>query len=40
MIQPWSAVKDHYVPHFAVDHRFVTCAFVGCILDCHRSAAT
>ena len=39
MIQPWSAVKDDYVPHFAVDHRFVTSAFVGCILDSHREAA-
>ncbi|MGH9144392.1 MAG: hypothetical protein ACRD2I_24900 [Vicinamibacterales bacterium] len=38
MIQPWSAVKDCYVPHFAVDHRFVTSAFVGCILDSHRQA--
>jgi hypothetical protein len=40
MIQPWSAVKDCYVPHFAVDHRFVTSAFVGCILDSHRQATT
>ena len=39
MIQPWSAVKDDYVPHFAVDHRFVTSAFAGCILDSHRGAA-
>jgi Bacterial transglutaminase-like cysteine proteinase BTLCP len=39
MIQPLSAVKDEYVPHFAVDRRFVTCAFVGCILDLHREAA-
>ena len=38
MIQPWSAVKDGYVPHFAVDHRLVTSAFVGCILDSHRQA--
>ena len=40
MIQPWSAVKDDYVPHFAVDHRFVTSAFAGCILDSHRATAT
>ena len=32
-------VKDDYVPHFAVDHRFVTSAFVGCILDSHRKTA-
>ena len=36
MIRPWSAVKDDYVPHFAVDHRFATSAFVGCIQDLHR----
>jgi hypothetical protein len=40
MIQPWSIVKDRYVPHFAIDHRLVTSAFVGCILDSHRPAAT
>jgi hypothetical protein len=28
MIQPWSAVMDDYEPHFAVDWRFVTSAFV------------
>jgi predicted transglutaminase-like cysteine proteinase len=33
MIQPWSAVKDAYVPHFAVDRRFVTSAFTGCLRD-------
>ena len=31
MIRPWSAVKDDYVPHFAVDSRFVTSAFAGCL---------
>ena len=31
MIRPWSAVKDAYVPHFAVDRRFVTSAFAGCL---------
>ena len=33
MIRPLSAVKDAYVPHFAVDRRFVTSAFVGCLLS-------
>ena len=33
MIQPWSAVKEDYVPHFAVDWRLVTSAFVGCIQE-------
>jgi hypothetical protein len=33
MIQPLSAVKDAYVPHFAIDRRFVTSAFVGCLLS-------
>ena len=32
MIRPWSAVKDAYVPHFAIDRRFVTSAFAGCLL--------
>ena len=32
MIQPLAAVKDAYVPHFAVDRRFTTSAFVGCLL--------
>ena len=32
MLQPLSAVKDAYVPHFSVDRHFVTCAFVGCLL--------
>lgn len=36
MIRPLSVVKDEYVPHFAVDRRFVTSAFVGCLLDSHR----
>jgi predicted transglutaminase-like cysteine proteinase len=39
MIRPLSAVKDEYVPHFAVDCRFVTSAFVGCTLDSHHEAA-
>jgi hypothetical protein len=33
MIRPLPAVRDDYVPHFAVDRRFATSAFVGCILD-------
>ena len=33
MIQPLSAVRDAYVPHFAVDRRFVTSAFAGCLLS-------
>lgn len=32
MIRPLAAVKDAYVPHFAIDRRFVTSAFVGCLL--------
>lgn len=35
MIRPLSAVKDAYEPHFAVDRRFVTSAFAGCLLDLH-----
>ena len=33
MIRPLAAVKDAYVPHFAIDRRFVTSAFVGCLLS-------
>jgi hypothetical protein len=33
MLRPLDAVRDLYVPHFAVDRRFVTSAFVGCLLD-------
>jgi hypothetical protein len=40
MMRPLSAVKDAYVPHFAVDRRFVTSAFLGCICDSRREAAT
>ena len=39
MIRPLSAVKDRYEPHFAVDRRFVTSAFVGCFGESHREAA-
>jgi hypothetical protein len=31
MIQLWSAVKDDYIPHFAVTGGCVTSAFVGCL---------
>ena len=40
MIRPLTDVRDEYVPHFAVNRRFVTSAFVGCILDSHRTIAT
>jgi hypothetical protein len=30
MIRPLTDAMDHYVPHFAVNHRFDTNAFVGC----------
>jgi hypothetical protein len=32
MLRPLAAVKDGYLPHFAVNGRFVTTAFVGCLL--------
>ncbi len=37
MIRPLAEVVDDYVPHFAVNRRFDTSAFVGCVLDSHRS---
>ncbi|MCU1381650.1 MAG: transglutaminase family protein cysteine peptidase [Acidobacteria bacterium] len=40
MMRPLSAVKGDYVPHFAIDRRFVTSAFVGCLSDCRESAVT
>ena len=36
MIRPLAEVMDNYVPHFAVNHRFETNAFVGCAVDSHR----
>jgi hypothetical protein len=33
MLRPLAAVRDAYVPHFAIDRRFVTSAFVGCLLE-------
>ena len=40
MIRPLAAVKGAYVPHFAVDRRLVTSAFVGCLTDLHGEAAS
>jgi Bacterial transglutaminase-like cysteine proteinase BTLCP len=37
MIRPLVDAMDDYVPHFAVDRRFRTCAFVGCVLDSYRA---
>jgi hypothetical protein len=39
MLRPLHAVRDAYVPHFAVNRRFVTSAFVGCLLEPVREAA-
>jgi predicted transglutaminase-like cysteine proteinase len=36
MIRPLAEVMDDYVPHFAVNRRFETNAFVGCAVDSHR----
>ena len=36
MIRPLAEVMDDYVPHFAVNHRFETNAFVGCAVDSRR----
>lgn len=36
MIRPLSDVRDEYVPHFAVNHQFITSAFVGCVVDSYR----
>jgi len=33
MIRPLADVRNRYVPHFAVDRRFRTWAFRGCLLD-------
>jgi hypothetical protein len=37
MIRPLADAKDSYVPHFAVNRRRGTVAFVGCILDARHS---
>jgi hypothetical protein len=36
MIRPLVEAMGEYVPHFAVNHRFDTNAFVGCASDMHR----
>jgi len=36
MIRPLADVMDDYVPHFSVNRRMATCAFVGCVLDASR----
>jgi len=36
MIRPLLDAMGEYVPHFAVNHRFDTNAFVGCASDTHR----
>ena len=36
MIRPLADAMGDYVPHFAVNHRFDTNAFVGCASDSHR----
>jgi Bacterial transglutaminase-like cysteine proteinase BTLCP len=33
MIRPLEEARDRYVPHFSVNTRLVTSAFVGCVLD-------
>ena len=38
MIRPLAEAMDEYVPHFAVNQRFDTYAFVGCAADSHRSS--
>jgi Bacterial transglutaminase-like cysteine proteinase BTLCP len=36
MIRPLSQASGDYVPHFAVNHRLQTSAFLGCVLDSYR----
>jgi hypothetical protein len=36
MIRPLADAMSDYVPHFAVNHRFATNAFVGCAADSQR----
>jgi predicted transglutaminase-like cysteine proteinase len=36
MIRPLADAMDEYVPHFAVNRKLATSAFVGCILDSYR----
>jgi hypothetical protein len=39
MIRPLADAMGEYVPHFAVNHRFDTNAFVGCVFDAHRGVS-
>jgi hypothetical protein len=39
MIRPLADAMGEYVPHFAVNHRFDTNAFVGCASDSHRASS-
>ena len=39
MIRPLAEVRHSYVPHFAVNHRFDTSAFAGCVDDSRRDNA-
>jgi hypothetical protein len=39
MIRPLAGAMEDYVPHFAVNHRFETDAFVGCAVDARRASA-
>jgi hypothetical protein len=39
MIRRLDDAMGQYVPHFAVNHRFETNAFVGCADDAHRAGA-
>ena len=38
MIRPLADAMGDYVPHFAVNHRFETSAFVGCVSDSPRGS--
>jgi hypothetical protein len=39
MIRPLADAMAQYVPHFAVNHRFETTAFVGCASDSRQPEA-
>jgi len=38
VIRPLADAMSEYVPHFAVNHRFETNAFLGCASDSHRGS--
>jgi len=40
MIRLLVDAMDEYVPHFAVNHRFETSAFVGCTSESHRQSVS